>query len=96
MAIAASARPSSQAGLVAVTTKKIVPSRPADHRIRRHRGHKKAAIAVANALVVTADHVLSRDCDYQELGADYLYRPSTERTQQRAVRALVSLGYRAP
>ena len=54
---------------------------------------QKAAIAVANALVVTAD-TSSRDCDYQELGADYLDRRSTERTQQRAVRALERLGYR--
>jgi transposase len=64
------------------------------YRIRRHRGHKKAAIAVANALVVTAYHLLVRDCDYHELGPDYLDRRAAERTQQRAVRALERLGYR--
>lgn len=64
------------------------------YRIRRHRGHKKAAIAVAHALVITAYHVLARACDYRELGADYLDRQSADRTQRRAVRALERLGYR--
>ena len=64
------------------------------YRIRRHRGHKKAAIAVAHALVVTVYHVLVRNCDYRELGADYLDRQSADRTQRRAVHALERLGYR--
>jgi len=64
------------------------------YRIRAHRGHKKAAIAVAHALVVTAYYVLARDCDYHELGADYLDRRTSERTQHRAVHALERLGYR--
>jgi transposase len=63
-------------------------------RIRRHRGHKKAAIAVAHALVVTAYYVLSRACDYHELGPDYLERRRSHTTQERAVRALERLGYR--
>jgi transposase len=64
------------------------------YRIRGHRGHKKAALAVAHALVVTAYHVLARDCDYHELGADYLDRRSADRVQRRAVHALERLGYR--
>jgi len=64
------------------------------YRIRGHRGHKKAAIAVAHALVVTAYHVLARDCDYHELGPDYLDRRTQERVQRRAVHALERLGYR--
>jgi transposase len=64
------------------------------YRIRAHRGHKKAAIAVAHALVVTAYHVLARDCDYHELGADYLDRQSSDRAQRRALHTLERLGYR--
>lgn len=63
-------------------------------RIRRHRGHKNAAIAVAHALVVTAYYVLARHCDYHELGPDYLHRRDSHHTQHRAVRALERLGYR--
>jgi transposase len=79
---------------LAVTRKRNSALAARYYRIRRHRGHKKAAIAVANALVVTAYHVLARDCDYRELGPDYLDRRTAERTQQRAVRALERLGYR--
>jgi transposase len=39
-------------------------------RIMRHRGHKKAVLAVAHAMLVTAYHVLARQTTYQELGAD--------------------------
>jgi transposase len=63
------------------------------YRIRAHRGHKKAAVAVAHALVVTAYYILARNCDYRELGADYFERHLTERTQRRAVQALERLGY---
>jgi transposase len=40
-------------------------------RILRHRGHKKAIVAVAHNLLVTAYHVLANQTIYQELGADY-------------------------
>jgi len=40
------------------------------HRIKRHRGHKKAVVAVARALLVTAYHLLDRRADYRELGPD--------------------------
>jgi len=40
-------------------------------RILRHRGHKKAIVAVAHNLLVTAYYVLARQTTYQELGADY-------------------------
>jgi transposase len=79
---------------LAVTRKRDSALAARYYRIRRHRGHKKAAIAVANALLVTAYHLLVRDCDYRELGADYLDRRSAERAQQRAVHALERLGYR--
>lgn len=40
-------------------------------RIMRHRGHKKAVVAVAHAILVIAYHVLKHQTTYRELGADY-------------------------
>ncbi len=64
------------------------------HRIARHRGHKKAVVAVAHAMLVTAYHLLARQVDYQEPGADYVDRRHPERATRRAVRALERQGYR--
>src|SRR5881409_2009370 len=63
-------------------------------RIMRHRGHKKAVLAVAHAMLVTAYHVLSRQTTYQELGADYFDRRHGERVTRRAVQLLERQGYR--
>ncbi len=63
-------------------------------RVLRHRGHKKAVVAVAHALLVTAYHVLASQTTYRELGADYYDRGHTERATRRAVQALERQGYR--
>ena len=63
-------------------------------RVMRHRGHKKAIIAVAHVLLITAYHVLARQTVYQELGPDYYDRRHTERITHRAVQALEQQGYR--
>jgi len=63
-------------------------------RIMRHRGHKKAIIAVAHAQLVIAYHVIKHDVPYRELGADYYDRQFAERTRRRAVASLERLGYR--
>jgi len=64
------------------------------HRIARHRGHKKAVVAVAHAMLVTAYHLLARQVDYHEPGADYFDRRHAERTTRRAIRTLERQGYR--
>jgi transposase len=64
------------------------------HRIARHRGHKKAVVAVAHAMLVTAYHLLARQVDYQEPGVDYFDRRHAQRATRRAVRALERQGYR--
>ena len=66
------------------------------HRIARPRGHKKAVVAVAHAMLVTAYHLLDRPLDYPEPGADYFDRRHPERATRRAVRALERQGYRVP
>ena len=36
-------------------------------RVMRHRGHKKAVIAVAHAILISAYHVLARQIPYRDL-----------------------------
>lgn len=60
----------------------------------RHRGHKKAVIAVAHALLVVVYRLLSRHITYHELGDDYYDRRHAERATRRAVQALERQGYR--
>lgn len=63
-------------------------------RILRHRGHHKAIIAVAHAMLVIAYYLLSRETTYHELGADYFDRHHTDRVRRRAVQTLERQGYR--
>ncbi len=45
-----------------------------------HRGHKKAVIAVAHAMLVTAYHLLARQTTYHDPGADYYERRHADRS----------------
>jgi transposase len=63
-------------------------------RIMRHRGHKKAVIAVAHALLATAYHLLARHTSYRDLGTDYYDRRHAERVRNRAIHTLERQGYR--
>jgi transposase len=63
-------------------------------RIMRHRGHKKAVVAVAHAILVTAYHILKLGTTYRELGADYYDKRSAQRVARRAVETLERQGYR--
>ncbi len=63
-------------------------------RVRVRRGHHKAVIAVAHAMLVIAYHLLSRDTLYHELGPDYLDRHHADRVRRRAVQTLQRQGYR--
>jgi len=63
-------------------------------RVLRHRGHKKAIVAVAHNLLVAAYHVLAHHTTYLELGADYYDRRHTQRVTRRAVQTLEQQGYR--
>src|SRR2546428_154381 len=63
-------------------------------RVMRHRGHKKAVIAVAHAMLVSAYHVLARQIPYHDLGPDYYDHRHAERVRRRAIAALERQGYR--
>ena len=63
-------------------------------RIMPHRGHKKAVVAVAHALLTTAYYLLARQTSYREFGTDYYDRRHAERARNRAIHTLERQGYR--
>jgi transposase len=63
-------------------------------RIMPHRGHKKAVVAVAHALLTTVYHLLARQIAYRDLGPDYYDRRHAERVRNRAIHMLERQGYR--
>jgi transposase len=66
----------------------------ARYRRIRHRGHKKAVVAVAHAILVTAYHLLAHQTTYHDPGADYYDRRHAERVRRRAIQTLERQGYR--
>jgi transposase len=50
-------------------------------RVMPYRGHKKAIVAVAHAMLVTVYHLLAHRTSYQDPGADYYLRSSPCRTR---------------
>ena len=63
-------------------------------RLSRRLGKKRAAIAVGHSILVIAWHLLSNDCNYDDLGGDYFTRRGdSARHQDRLVQQLQALGY---
>jgi len=60
----------------------------------RHRGHKKAVVAVAHAVLVTVYHLLLRQTTYLDPGTDYYDRRHAERVRRRAIQTLERQGFR--
>jgi transposase len=63
-------------------------------RVMRHRGHKKAVIAVAHAMLVIAYYLLRDHTTYRELGRDYYDQRQATRARRRAIHTLEAQGYR--
>jgi transposase len=63
------------------------------HRVKRHRGHKKAVVAVGHQMLEIAYYVMRDAVSYQELGTDYLDRRHADRAARRHVRQLEALGF---
>jgi hypothetical protein len=59
----------------------VCPVLAVARRLRR----KRAATAVGHSILVIASHLLSRDCDYIDLGGDYFATRDAEQTRQRAL-----------
>ena len=62
-------------------------------RIAARRGHKKAIVALAHALLVIIYHVIARRQPYQEFGEDYFQHRDPAARAQRLVHQLAHLGF---
>jgi transposase len=63
-------------------------------RVMRHRGHHKAVVAVAHAMLRTIYHMLAEGTTYREPGPDYYDHRHKQRVTRRAIQLLERLGYR--
>jgi transposase len=63
------------------------------HRVKRHRGHKKAVVAVGHQILEIAFYIMRDGVTYKEFGANYFDRRHTERAVRRHVRQLEALGF---
>jgi transposase len=81
-----------QAG-VAASHKKDSALRALYARVKGHRGHKKAVVAVGHQILAIAYYVMRDGVTYHELGPDYFQRRDRERTARRHVKQLEALGY---
>jgi transposase len=62
-------------------------------RIARHRGSKRATMAVGHAILVIAFHLLKRKTTYIDLGPDYFDRRSADAVRRSLVKRLQKLGH---
>jgi transposase len=62
-------------------------------RVMRHRGHKKAVVAVAHAMLRTVYHILAEGTPYRDPGPDYYDRRHARRVTRRAIELLERQGY---
>lgn len=63
-------------------------------RLARRRGGKRALVALGHTILVIIWHLLSRQVNYQDLGADYFDRWGAEQQTRRLVRRLEQLGHK--
>jgi transposase len=61
------------------------------HRLARRRGKKRAIVAIAHSMLVSAWHMLTYQQPYQELGGDYFDERKKEATVSYLVRRLEKL-----
>jgi transposase len=64
------------------------------HRLVRRKGHKKAIVAVAHAILVIIYHVLKHRVPYRELGADYFDKLNATYIKRHYLKRLESLGFK--
>jgi len=66
-------------------------------RLQRRIGKRKAATAVGHSILVICWHLLTNDCDYEDLGGDwFIQRTDTDKRRNHLVRQLQNLGYNVP
>jgi transposase len=63
-------------------------------RLARRIGRRKAAVAVGHSILVICWHLLTNDCDYQDLGGDWFTRRTdNDKRRDHLIRQLHDLGY---
>jgi transposase len=62
-------------------------------RIAARRGHKRAIVAVAHAILIIAYQMLKHNEPYRELGENYFDKINPEKTASRLIRRLQKMGY---
>ncbi len=63
------------------------------HRLAGRRGKKRALVAVGHSLLVTGYILITRQVDYQDLGANYFDELNKEAVKRRTVKRLEQLGF---
>ncbi len=63
------------------------------HRLAARRGGKRAALAVAHTILVTAYYMMQRGRPYADLGGNYFDERDRRHVERRLVRRLERLGY---
>jgi transposase len=62
-------------------------------RLAARRGPRRAAIAVAHAILVIVYHLLDKREPYHDLGVTYLEERNRDAVKRRAIKRLERLGY---
>jgi transposase len=63
-------------------------------RLRRRMGHRKAAVAVGHSILVISWHLLTNNCDYDDLGGDWFARRTdNDKRRDSLIHQLQDLGY---
>lgn len=62
-------------------------------RLKQRRGHKRALVAIAHAMLVAIYYMLKRDEDYRELGAQHVSNDDANRKKKSLIKQLQQLGY---
>jgi transposase len=62
-------------------------------RLASRRGRKRAAVAVAHSILVSAYYMLTRDEPYHDLGPQWFHHSDTQARTRRLVAQLEVLGH---
>jgi transposase len=66
----------------------------AQYRRLLHRGKQRALVAVAHSMLAAIWHMLTRDVEYHELGADYFEKQNLEGLKKNYLKKLERLGFK--
>lgn len=62
-------------------------------RLKQRRGHKRALVAIAHAMLVTIYHMIKKRESYRELGANFVTDYENGRKKNNLIKQLQKLGY---